>query len=249
MLQYERFETILSMLHANSTVKVSELAEMLDVSESTIRRDISDLADSGRLKKVFGGAVLSTQDRTATLMDMKTKSVTHIEEKKIIARYAASLIKDNEFVFIDAGSTTGAMIPYLTNKTVTYVTNGARHALQLAAKGLPTYIISGQMRETTESIVGPVAVEGIQKYNFTKCFMGTDAIDLDHGFTTSDIDEALIKTEAIRKGNQIFILADHSKFDMVAPVFFAGLDAGQIVTDELPEKEYRKITDVKEVKE
>lgn len=248
MLQYERFETILSMLHVNSTVKVSELAEMLHVSESTIRRDISDLAEAGRVKKVFGGAVLPPQDRTATLMDMKTKSITFVEEKRAIAQYAAALVEDNDFIYLDAGSTTGAMIPFLNNKKVTYVTNGARHALQLASRGLQTYIISGQMRETTESIIGPVAVEGIRKYNFTKCFMGTDAIDLEHGLTTSDIDEALIKAEAIRRGNQVFILADHSKFDMVAPVYFSPLDSGQIITDQLPEAEYRKHTDVKEVK-
>ena len=98
---------------------------------------------------------------------MRAKSDVNIEEKRRIAEYAASIINDNDFVFIDAGTTTGMMVDYLKNTNVTYVTNGYTHALKMAAKGLRTYVISGQMKSVTEAIVGAGAVESIKKYNFT----------------------------------------------------------------------------------
>ena len=249
MLQYERYAIILNQLKEQQSVTVNELSKVLQVSESTIRRDITDLDNAGRLRKVFGGAVAISEGPRVQLKDMATKAASFVQEKKAIARYAASLIEDGDYVFLDAGTTTGAMIQFLDNKTVTYVTNAARHALALAERGLMVYQIGGRMRQETESIIGSVAVENIRKYNFNKCFMGTDAIDIHRGLTTSEMEEGMIKTEAIRHGLQIYVLADHSKFDQVAQVRFGSLDAGKIITDREPKTNYRKLSELIVAKE
>jgi DeoR family fructose operon transcriptional repressor len=244
MLQYERYAIILNQLKEQHTVTVGELAKVLHVSESTIRRDITDLDSAGRLRKVFGGAVALSEGPRVRLVDMATKAASFVEEKREIARYAAGLIEERDYIFLDAGTTTGAMIQFMDNKTVTYVTNAARHALAMAEKGLDVYLIGGKMRTETESIIGSVAVENIRKFNFNKCFMGTDAIDIHRGLTTSETEEGMIKTEAIRHGLQVFVLADHSKFDQIAQVTFGPVDVGKIITDQAPNPNYRKMTEI-----
>ena len=244
MLQYERYAFILNRLKETGTVTVSVLSKDLQVSESTIRRDITDLDHAGRLKKVFGGAVRRDEERIAKFMNMADKSAANVDEKREIAAYAASLIRDNEYVYLDAGTTTGALIEFLDNKTVTYVTNASRHALELAAKGLQVFLIGGMVRTDTESIVGSVAVENIRRFHFDRCFMGVDAIDVHLGLTTSNTEEGMIKTEAVRHGQHVYILADHSKFDQISHVTFAGLEAGCIITDREPDPNYKKLTEV-----
>ena len=110
MLQYERFNYILDRLQKQSAVRVTDLAPALKVSEATVRRDIAALDKAGRLRRVFGGAVsLPAQAaKPAADLDMTIKSNLLPEEKHQIAAYAASLVKDGDLVFLDAGTTTGA---------------------------------------------------------------------------------------------------------------------------------------------
>ena len=85
-----------------------------------------------------------------------------------IARYAAGLVEPNDFVYLDAGTTTELMIDYLTEKDITFVTNAVSHARKLSMAGYTTYILGGEFKATTEAIVGDEAIESLQKYNFTK---------------------------------------------------------------------------------
>jgi len=275
MLQYDRFETILNKLQTQSSVRVTELSKELGASESTIRRDIADLAKAGKLQKVFGGAVplpngtngtngangangTDRADETGTSpaarrtntrsRDLQEKENIQAEEKSEVAAYAATLIEDGDLIYIDAGTTTGRMIDHITCTGATFVTNGARHAIRLAARGLKTYLLSGRMKAATEAIIGPDAVASLQKYHFTKCFIGTDGADEECGLTTADIEESMVKTEAIRRSGSVYVLADSSKFGLVAPVTFAPLDAGTIITDRLPAEDYRTKADIIELR-
>lgn len=244
MLQYERFEAIMKTLKEQSSVRVAELAPALGVSDATVRRDIAALDKAGRLRRVFGGAVALPSSAPATAADVEVTIKSNLlpEEKRHIAAYAASLIDDGDLVFIDAGTTTGAMIEFLTNKKATYVTNGVKHAYQLAARGLTAYTTAGLVKTATESIVGHDTVENIRKYNFTKCFMGATALDLPHGLMTYDIDEALVKTAVIDSATRVYILVDHTKFGKVGPVSFAAADCGMILTDADPGEAFHELT-------
>lgn len=247
MLTQERYDKILSILNEKNVVTVSELTSMLNTSESTIRRDLSALAEMGRLNKVFGGATSIKQNSGITEDNVRNRENLMSNEKELIAKYAAALINDTDFVYIDAGTTTSKLIDYISNTKATYVTNGISHARKLIYKGLNAYIIGGKMKPVTEAVVGVEGILNLKNFNFTKAFMGSNGIDFEAGFTTPDIEEARIKEEAIRKSYMSFILADHSKFDKVYPVTFSELKKCCIITDILQNHRYADETVVKEV--
>lgn len=247
MLQDERHEKILRQLRVKHAVKVANLAKELGISESTIRRDINELDQMGKLKRVFGGAVSVAGDMGLKETDVASRARVNVAEKEKIARYAAAMINDHDFVFIDAGTTTDHMIDYLEKKDATYVTNGIVHAAKLIQRGFNAYIVGGLLRPSTEAAIGTTAIESIRQYNFTKCFMGTNGVDLGRGFSTPDIGEAALKTAAMRQSYISFVLADHTKFGLISSVTFADLGDACILTDKLTDPQYSQYTVVKEV--
>lgn len=248
MLTEERYSIILEMVKQNKSVKLPELCELLGASESTVRRDLSSLDERGLLKKVHGGAI-SLDDRSFSLVeqDMEAKSKIFTEEKIAIARFASSLIDDGDFVFIDAGTTTEKMIDFLPDKNVTFVTNAFVHAKKLAQRGFTVYIPAGEIKLTTEAIVGAECVSSLQSYNFTKSFIGANGISLTAGISTPDRNEASVKAAAIKNSQTAYILADHSKFGQVAAITFAQFNKVRIITDKLNDKKYAARANIKEV--
>lgn len=244
MLQQERYEKILSQVQAKGAVRVVTLAKALEISESTIRRDIIELDHMGKLKKVFGGAVSCDTYLTSNETDVKTRAAFSVLEKDSIARYAANLIEDNDFVFIDAGTTTDKLIDFLPASKATFVTNGLDHALTLTRRGHKVYLLGGRVNASTEAAIGVEAVTSLGKYNFTKCFLGTNGIDLEHGFTTPNVEEAMVKNHAAQRSSMVYVLADSNKFDTVAPVTFLAIDKAWIITDKLENLEYRHHTEI-----
>ena len=247
MLTEERFSAILELLQVKKAVTVVELTKLLETSESTIRRDLNTLHDMGKLKKVHGGATLCNEAYLTKEEDVPTKSRCHIAEKECIAKYAATLIEDEDFIYIDAGTTTERMIDYIGETKATFVTNGIVHAKKLIQRGFKAYVLGGQLKLATEAIVGAEGLSDLKKYHFTKGFLGTNGITLDSGFSTPDVEEALIKMEAVNRSHQVFVLADHSKFGKQLSVCFANLDQAVIITNQLTDDRYEKQTVIKEV--
>lgn len=250
MLTEERYSVILEMVKQNKSVKLPELCERLGASESTVRRDLTQLDEKGLLKKVHGGAI-SAEDRSFSVVeqDVEAKSKLFNEEKIAIARYAASLVEDGDFVFLDAGTTTGYMIDFLPEKNVTFVTNAFVHAKRLAQRGFTVYIPAGEIKLTTEAIVGAECVNSLQSYNFTKSFLGANGISLSAGVSTPDRNEASVKSAAVQNSRIAYILSDHSKFGQISAVTFAKLGRVRLITDKLSEenKKYISKVNVKEV--
>ena len=246
MLAQERYQIILEHLGAEGMASVSQLSALLGASEATVRRDLNALAAEGKLKKVFGGATSITQMGLFEEHVSRRESVM-FDEKNAIAAYAATLVQDGDFVYIDSGTTTACLIPHLKNKKATYVTNGVVHAYRLLRAGFSVYLIGGRLRPSTEAVVGSEAMRSLQKYNFTKAFMGTNGISLEEGFTTPDVAEANIKQCAIERSFVSFVLADHTKFNRAFPVTFSRLDACCILTDRMPKGKFNEKTIVKEV--
>ena len=248
MLTEERYQLILQLLNDQNAVTVSELSELMHISESTIRRDLNALDEMGKLNKVFGGATALAQSSGIYETDVAKRASAMSEEKTAIAAYVATLIHDDDFVYIDAGTTTGRLVDFIENRKATYVTNGIIHGQKLIQKHLNAYIIGGKLKPLTEAVIGTSAIKSLNGLNFTKAFMGTNGIDLTAGFTTPDIDEARIKETAVLNSYMSFVLADHTKFHKVCAATFAPLKAGCIVTDICPDNTYSERTIVKEVK-
>lgn len=247
MLTQERQSRILSILNEHGSVTVTRLTEMLSASESTIRRDLTTLASEGKLNKVHGGATAINQEFIRLEDNIEEKLTKNTNEKMKIAEYASAQIKDDDFVFIDAGTSTLLMTTFLKGSKATFVTNGVDHAKQLAKNGCKTIVLGGQLKQSTEAIIGLVAAQNLQKYSFTKAFIGTNGISEKQDFTTPDTEEAILKAVAIERSFVTYILADSSKFDKVSAVTFAKLDDACIVTDKCPNKKIEKRTIVKEV--
>jgi len=247
MLTEERHSMIIKAVSERSSVTIAELAEMLDVSASTVKRDLIILANEGKIIKVRGGAMSRNESFTSVEKNVEEKASICTEEKMTIAKYAAELIENGDFVFLDAGTTTEKMIDYLNVKDVTFVTNGFIHAKKLARKGYKVFITGGEIKASTEAIVGAECVLTLKNYNFTKCFMGTNGISLTAGFTTPDVNEARVKSAAIESSREVYVLADHSKFDEVSSATFAGLGKAVIITDRIPNRKYNNAADITEV--
>lgn len=249
MLTERRQEEIMQILSAKGSVTVQELRDQLKASESTIRRDLNVLHKKGDLVKVFGGAVAvgsktNTKDEQVTL-----REGIHQEEKILIARYASSLIGENDFVYLDAGTTTGCMIPFIEERTATFVTNAVSHGMRLAQRGFRVVLIGGELKESTEAIVGNEAFANLQKYNFTIGFWGTNGVGKNFGFSTPDINEAMIKQCAMRRTRKCYVLCDHEKFLHTSSVTFGGFHEAVIITDRVIDHSYRRYDNIIEVED
>ena len=170
MLTEKRQEEILKLLNAQGSVTVQDLKERFDASESTIRRDLTVLHKKGALIKVFGGAVQADLAIDAADAQVSLRQKQHMEEKIRIARYAASLIQPDDFVYLDAGTTTGAMIPFIEEKSAFFVTNAVSHGLRLVERGFRAAVLGGEIKASTEAVVGNEAYLSLKKYHFTKGF-------------------------------------------------------------------------------
>ncbi len=247
LLTEERHSIILDTLGRQRSVNLAELCSLLDASESTVRRDLAILAENGMLIKVRGGAMALGENFTSFEHNVEEKANMFVEEKTAIAKYAASLIEDGDFIYLDAGTTTEKMIDYIPSKSVTFVTNAFINAKRLAQRGHRVLILPGEVKPTTEAIVGAEAVIALTRYNFTKCFMGVNGISVRGGFSTPDMSEATVKSTAIARSKEVYILGDHSKFGKITASKFAELKKGQIITDKVTDKKYSNETSVKEV--
>ena len=172
MLTEERHKLILEELRNNSVVYVNELVKMLDTSESTIRRDLNYLDEVGKLKKVHGGATLLEKEFHTKDDLVSIRETLNINDKSIIA-----------------GTTTNLMIDFLEEKEAIYVTNGINQAKKLISNGFRTYILGGEIKDSTEAIVGVEAINSLKRYNFTKGFFGTNGISDYRGYNNNNIRE------------------------------------------------------------
>lgn len=238
MLSEQRQGMILKFLEEKRSITVGELTELLDISESTARRDITVLDKAGRLVKVFGGAVALENNYLSREPTVAQKSEVNKTEKMQIAKYAVTLIRPDDFVYLDAGTTTGYMLDFLEETKATFVTNAVAHAQRLAAKGIHVLLIGGTLKASTEAVVGATAALMLKDYHFTVGFFGTNGVSKESGFTTPDVNEALVKKTAMGQCRNAYVLCDHTKFNIVSAVTFAPLTGGRILTD-CGQEEYR----------
>ena len=241
MLTEDRFSRILAVVDAEGSVTVTDLVRRLDTSESTIRRDLTAMHKKGLLTKVYGGAI-SLKRPELMVRDEKivNRKAMYAEEKEKIARYAASLIGPEDFVFLDAGTTTEMMIDYISARQAVFVTHAVSHALRLAALDVRVILLGGEVKSVTETAVGEEALEYLEKFRFTKGFFGTNGISMENGFSTPDPKEAAIKTKALYASRRSYILADESKFGVESNVRFADFKDAKVITTAAPDGEWKK---------
>ncbi|WP_373895691.1 DeoR/GlpR family DNA-binding transcription regulator [Virgibacillus sp. CBA3643] len=246
MLTEERHAYILNLLQQDGIVKSQNLMHQFSCSESTIRRDLAQLEDAGELRRIHGGAKRIYQlDEELTASEKSFKS---IQEKEMIGKLAASLIDVNDVIFVDAGTTTLAMIPYLKDKNIIVVTNGIGHASLLADQHIQTFLVGGKIKHSTKAIIGANSLHELKNYRFNKTLLGMNGIDLAFGCTTPDPEEAALKKLAHQQAAATFLLADQTKWNKVTFAKVCELEEVSIVTDYIPSnlQHYREKTTILE---
>ncbi|GEM05758.1 DeoR family transcriptional regulator [Halolactibacillus miurensis] len=247
MLTPKRHALILEELSNKQMITIQSLVDLMRVSESTIRRDLSELEKQHLLKRVHGGATVVTQTKDEpTVQEKKQRGTT---EKKEIAQYAAALIEDYDVIYLDAGTTTYEMIPFLKDRPITVVTNGLMHLDLLQQYHIPTYIIGGKVKDKTGAVIGSVALKQLEHYHFNLAFIGTNGVDVSFGYSTPDPEEGDLKEKALTLSDKRFVLADHSKLHTKSAYRFSELKHATLITDRLLEEDreaYSKLTDVLE---
>ena len=240
MLKTERKQLILEELQEHHVVSLEKLISLLETSESTVRRDLDELEAENKLRRIHGGAELphSLQQEES----IQEKSVKNLQEKKLLAQKAASLIKEQDVIFIDAGTTTAFLIKELSNKDITVVTNSIHHAVQLVEKQIPTVMVGGSVKMATDASIGGVALNQINQLHFDRAFIGMNGVDENY-YTTPDMEEGAIKRAIIDNAKQTYVLVDASKvgqtcFAKVAPLKRAVVitSKGQKMVEALKEK-------------
>ncbi|WP_409298575.1 DeoR/GlpR family DNA-binding transcription regulator [Peribacillus sp. SCS-26] len=233
MLADERYLKILSLLKDQGTIKMTELSVITGASEATIRRDLAVLEKKKLLKRVHGGAALLMRMGFEPAVDEKANKF--MKEKQKIAEKAASYIVNQDCIYLDAGTTTAEIIPYLKGKNVTVLTNGIMHIPILAAAGIPAMIVGGTVKSTTNAIIGSAAVQFLSQYRFDKCFLGMNGVHPELGYTTPDPEEALLKKTALQLSTEAFVLADSSKLNETAFAKAADISQALLITDSADE--------------
>jgi len=231
VLTKARRKKILEYLEIENTISSQNLVERLKASESTIRRDLSQLENENKLIRIHGGA--RKYQELDEEQSMSERTIKNSQKKLDIAELVSTVIDPNDTIFLDAGSTTFALISYLKNKKVIVVTNGIQHAEALAELNINTILIGGNIKSKTKAIIGSVALKQLEEYRFNKVLLGVNGIDTKSGFTTPDIEEAMIKKTAMKNGNQTFFLADSSKFNKITFANVTAIEDQIVMTNQL----------------
>ena len=246
MLKEARQKAIAAFVRERSFATLHELMQLTNSSESTIRADLVEMDKDGRILRLRGGAQSPNFDSSSFEMTVTDKSRLAVGAKRKIGAFAASLIQNRSIVYIDAGTTTAAVLDFLSAKDVVFVTNSTSIGRRLTELGYETYLTGGKMKLSTDAYVGSYALDSLSRFHFDLGFFGANGVDLNEGVTTPEYEESIMKKSAIARCKKAYILADSSKFGLVSACRFAELDKVEIITDKTPE-EYQRST-IKEVK-
>lgn len=210
----KRRERILDYLASNETINTNELAEKLNISPLTLRRDLQALDDEGLIVRYYGGAKLATNfDNDGDLSsDKDTSDSEFIKRKHSIAKYAAELINDGDTIFINSSSTALLILEYLGDKRVYVVTNNGKALQSTIGPNIELVLTGGQVYERKQSLIGEFATYILSKITADKCFLGVSGIACDSGISTSVLQETLVNHEMINRcSGPVYILADSTK--------------------------------------
>ncbi len=219
---YERRQMIVRILEEQSGIKVTDLAEMLNVSEGTIRNDLALLDDENQIKRVRGGAVARTQRINAAHL-FEERTLANADAKERIAQWAATMIEDGDTILLDASTTVLHMVNYLSNRRdLTVITNGMEVARRLAEQRLNTVILlGGIVRKDGNVITGLLGQNMLDSLHVRTAFVSCAGFSLDAGLTETDVAQAELKALMVRSAQRVIALVDHTKFDRVTLSSFA----------------------------
>ena len=215
-MQNERIRQIMTLLLREKKVSARELTERFGVSAESVRRDLSALEQQGVVRKVYGGAVLVEEHLPEGEAEVfQVRLTEHWREKQAIARAAAALIEDGDTVFLDSGTTVGALVPLLRQrKALTVITRSLRIAAQLGMwEHLTVYCLGGAVKVDTLINTGFMAQECLQFFSHIDlAVLSGDGIIPEEGLVDFGMENMGFKRSLVERSDRVLALVDHSKF-------------------------------------
>ncbi|KJC64378.1 transcriptional regulator, DeoR family [Agreia bicolorata] len=234
LIPEQRHQEVLRLLRSAGVLSIRHLAELLGVSHMTVRRDIAALEESGQVASVQGGVRLSEWTSRELPRERGSRAMLELPRKRAIAELAAGLVRDRMVVFLDAGTTCEAVVPFIaTRQGLTVVTNDFFVVTTLFDyPGIETIHTGGAVDISSGSSSGPLAAATVGAVSIDLAFLSTGAWDLAHGLTTPTTEKVSLKRAAMDAASTCVLLADSTKFGTFDRFKVAPLDAiDVIITD------------------
>jgi DeoR/GlpR family transcriptional regulator of sugar metabolism len=242
LLTIERRMNIVKVVKMHETATVAEIAEWVGTSPATVRRDLALLDEQGLIIRTRGGAT-ATHYSSQTILRRAVPAYEQrlnefVEEKRSIGQCAAEHIHDGETIILDASSTNHYILPYLTKKRdLTILTNSLYISKELMTiaeinSSLTVICSGGTLFMRSHSFIGMIAEQALSQFYVDKAFIGLRGISLQHGLTSPFPEEIPVKRQMIKCAQQVFILADHTKFNLTLASLIAPLNiVHTLITD------------------
>ena len=236
-----REHEIVRLLAEDRGIPVSQLSERLGVSTVTIRSDLNNLAKKGVVVRTRGGAVPAFHPNVVERQNLR------IAEKNRIAQAAARMVNDGDTIMIEAGTTTSLIAKYLLGKRFVNIVTNSSLILPFARlnPGIHLTVVGGEFRPATESFVGPIALQELDRFHVRLAFVGTDGFSMDGGLTTHLVEGAEIVRKMAERSGSTILVADASKYGKVGFVRVLPVQRIQtLITDgEMPDRAETELTE------
>ncbi len=225
-----RKQIILSLIHERGSAEVAELAQLLNTSEITVRRDLSMLAADGLVYRTHGGAM--RVDLAKNPVDFVNKSARNAVEKDHICRLAAQEIQEGDTIFLDCGSTVFRLCPFIRNKSIRVITNSLPIVYELINSSVTLNLVGGEVDAERQAVHGEIAREHIARYRADKAFIGVDGLSRANGLSAGSEKEASIAIALARQATHVYLLCDSSKLERESYFQFAPITlVNTLITD------------------
>lgn len=241
MFVEERHNVIIELLEKDGRIKVKELSTHFNLTEDAIRKDLSILEKKGLLKRVYGGAVKTRDNKTILLA--KERVNIFPEAKHKIAEKAISLIEENTTIFLDISTINMeiAKLLNLSNKKITVVTNMIDILLELrGSKNISLLFIGGELTSDNEDgFIGALAIEQVKNFYFDCCFMGTSGINLNNNIvSTYFLNDSLMKKNILKNSRYKYLVSELEKFNHDSRFSYSTCQEFDLfILDSIPDKE------------
>lgn len=243
MLKQERQAFIVHQVNLHNRVLSSDLSEQINVSEDTIRRDLQELSDKGKIIKVHGGALSKSFSSS-----INSTNVYSIDAKKTIAQKAAALIKDGMFVLSSGGTTIIELAKALPeNLHATFITGSLPAALEyIHHPNIEVIFIGDKLSKSSQITIGAEAILKIRQFKVDLCFLGINALDIEHGLTDNDWDVVQVKKAMIESAGKVVALSISEKINSCLNIQVCkAADLDILITERQPKEKlfqpYKKI--------
>jgi DeoR family fructose operon transcriptional repressor len=242
MIPSQRHDEILRQLDKHEKVRISDLQELLHVTDMTIRRDLDHLEQKGMLERIRGGAAKIQRINSEYLFSQK--NIQMKSEKIAIGKVVPQFIQENDTVFINSGSTVLQAAMELKGFSLKIITNNPMLTLLDLGDKISLVLLGGEFRKESHSLVGETAINILSQIYATKCIIGVDGLSMRYGLTNSTFVEASLNRKMIEQTRgKVIVVADHTKIGRVGPFLISPIDNIDILitTKGFPEEYFEQL--------